>query len=145
VLTPTGETVTEIARDIPRTKRTPAEIAAIERRRQQAAERVRSERGQRGGSGPAVPMRPPSDELKPHVAIDGLRFDDTGRLWAKTMRGTESSTVFDVFAPDGKYLGEVTVPAAIGTFTVAGRWFAADVESTDGTPRVVLFEIENRR
>jgi hypothetical protein len=141
LLSPTGEAVTEIARDIPRLKRTAAEIAAIERRRQQAAERVRSERGQRGGSGPAVPIRPPSDELKPHVSIDGLRFDDAGRLWAKTMRGNETSTVFDLFAPDGKYLGEVTVPAAIGTYSLAGRWFAADVESEDGTPRVALFEI----
>lgn len=141
LLAPTGETETEIARDIPRVKRTAAEIAAIERRRQQAADRVRSERGQRGGSGPAVPIRPPSDELKPHVWIDGLRFDDAGRLWAKTMRGNENSTVFDIFARDGRYLGEVAVPAAIGTFTLAGRWFAADVEADDGTPRVVLFEI----
>lgn len=141
LLSPTGETASEIARDIPRMKRTPAEIAALERRRQQAASRAQSERGQRGGSGPAIPIRPPSDELKPHVLIDGLRFDDAGRLWAKTARGNENSTVFDVFAPDGKYLGEVTVPATVGTFSLAGRWFAADVESEDGTPRVVLFEI----
>ena len=141
IISPTGETVSEIARDIPRMKRTPAEIAAVERRRQQAAERVRSERGQRGASGGGPPIRPPSDEFKAHVFIDGLRFDDTGRLWAKTMRGNESSTVFDLFAVDGKYLGEVTVPATIGAFSLAGRWMAADVESSDGTPRVVLFEI----
>jgi hypothetical protein len=141
VLSPAGETVTEIVRDIPRIKRTAAEIAAVERRRQAAADRVRSERGQRLGSGPAVPIRPPSDELKPHVAIDGLRFDDSGRLWARTMRGNESSTVFDLFAPDGKYLGEVMVPVVIGTFSIAGRWFVADVESADGTPRVAFWEI----
>ena len=141
VLSPAGETVTEIVRDIPRVKRTPAEIAAVARRRQAAADRVRSERGAGRGSGPAVPIRPPSDELKPHVYIDGLRFDDTGRLWARTMRGNESSTVFDLFAPDGKYLGEVTVPAFIGAFSLAGRWLVADVESDDGTPRVVFWEV----
>jgi hypothetical protein len=141
LLSPAGETVTEIVRDIPRIKRTPAEVAAVERRRQAAADRVRSERGQRGGSGPAVPIRPPSDELKAHVSIDGLRFDDAGRLWARTMRGNESSTVFDLFASDGKYLGEVTVPAVIGTFSIAGRWFVADSESGDGTPRVVFWEL----
>ena len=141
LLSPTGETVSEILRDIPRIKRTPAEIAAVERRRQAAADRVRSERGQRGGSGPAVPIRPPSDELKPHVSIDGLRFDDSGRLWARTMRGNESSTVFDLFAPDGKYLGEVMVPAVIGAFSIAGRWFVGDVEADDGTPRVAFWEI----
>ena len=140
LLSPAGETVTEIVRDIPRLKRTPAEIAAVEKRRQAATDRVRSERGQRG-SVPAVPIRPPSDELKPHVTIDGLRYDDSGRLWARTMRGNESSTVFDLFAPDGKYLGEVMVPAVIGTFSIAGRWFVADVESDDGTPRVRFWEI----
>ena len=142
LLSPTGETITEIARDIPRIKRTPAEIAALERRAEAAAGRVRSELGQRGGSSSAgSPIRSSSYDLKPHVSIDGLRFDDTGRLWAKTMRGNESSTVFDLFAADGKFLGEVSVPAAIGTYSVAGRWFAADVESADGTPRIVLFEI----
>ena len=141
LLSPAGATVAEIVRDIPRIKRTPAEIAAVERRRQAAADRVRTERGQRGGSGPAVPIRPPSDELKAHVSIDGLRFDDSGRLWARTMRGNESSTVFDLFASDGKYLGEVVVPEVIGTFSLAGRWFVGDVESADGTPRVLLWEV----
>ena len=141
VLSPTGETFSEIVRDIPRVQRTPAEIAAVEKRRQAAASRVSSERSQRGGSGPAVPIRPPSDELKPHISIDGLRFDDQGRLWARTMRGNESSTVFDVFGSDWKYLGEVRVPATIGAYSIAGRWFVADVESDDGTPRVAVFEI----
>jgi hypothetical protein len=141
LLAPSGETVTEIARDIPRVKRTPDEITAIERRRKAAADRVRGERAQRGGSGPAVPIRPPSDELKPHITIDGLRFDDSGRLWAKTMRGNERTTVFDLFAGDGKYLGEVTLPAAVGAYSIAGRWFVADTESDDGTPRITLFEI----
>jgi hypothetical protein len=139
LLSPGGQTVTEIVRDIPRARRSPAEIAAVERRRQAAADRMRSERGQsRGG---ASPIRPPSDELKPHVSIDGLRFDDAGRLWARTMRGNESSTVFDLFASDGKYLGEVVVPAAIGAFSIAGRWFVGDAESADGTPRVVVWEL----
>jgi hypothetical protein len=143
VLSPAGQTVLEITRDIPRVKRTPEEVAAVERRRQAAAARVRSERGVRGGSAP--PIRPPSDDFKAHIFIDGLRFDDAGRLWAKTMRGNESSTVFDLFAPDGKYLGEVKVPASMGAFSLAGRWLVADVESDDGTPRVVFWEINRVR
>jgi hypothetical protein len=35
----------------------------------------------------------------------------------------------------------VTVPAAVGAYSIAGRWFAGDVESDDGTPRITLFEI----
>ena len=141
VLSPTGQTIRELARDIPRLKRTPEEIEAIERRRQAATSRFRQERGQRGSSAPTPPIRPPSDELKPHITIDGLRFDDAGRLWARTMRGNERSTVFDLFAPDGRYLGEVTLPAYVGTFALAGRWLVTDSESPDGTPRIVFWEV----
>ena len=141
VLSPTGQTIRELTRDIPRLKRTPEEIAAMERRRQAATTRFRDERAQRGGSAPVVPIRPPSDELKPHISIDGVRFDDSGRLWARTMRGNESTTVFDLFAPDGSYLGEVTVPAFVGAFSLAGRWLVTDSESPDGTPRIVVWEV----
>lgn len=141
VLSASGQTIREVTREIPRLKRTPEEIAAMERRRQAAASRLRDERGQRGGSAPVLPIRPPSDELKPHIAIDGIRFDDAGRLWARTMRGNESTTVFDLFSPDGRYLGEVNVPAFIGAFALAGRWLVADVESPDGTPRIVFWEV----
>ena len=138
-LSATGETLGEIRRDIPRVKRTEAEIAAIERRRQAAAARLNTERSRSGGSAPV--LRPPTADLKPHLAIDGLRFDDAGRLWARTMRGNEQSTVFDVFAADGRYLGEVVIPAAVGAFALGGRWLVADVESPDGTPRVTLWEV----
>lgn len=141
VLSPQGATVRELSRDVPRVKRTPEEIAARERRRQASASRVRAEMGSRGGSASVLPVSPSSEELRPHVFIDGLRFDDGGRLWVKTMRGNERTTVFDLFAPDGNYLGDVTLPAAVGTFALAGRWLVTDVESEDGTPRVVLWEV----
>jgi hypothetical protein len=134
-----GRLTGEMTRDIPRVKRTAGEIAAIERRRAASREKMASERGRSGGSPPL--LRPRADELKPHVAINGLRYDDTGRLWVKTMRGNESSTVFDLFASDGRYLGELTVPAAIGTFSIAGRWFVADFESDDGTPRIGIWQL----
>ena len=139
-LSPSGTALGEIVRDIPRLKRTPEEIEAVERRRKAAADRVASERGRTGGRG-APPIRPPSDEFKPHIAIDGLRFDDTGRLWVRTMRGNEHSTVFDLFRADGGYLGELTVPAAIGSFSLAGRWLATTAESDDGVPRIVIWEV----
>ena len=134
-----GQVVGELVRDIARVKRTPAELAAMERRQTASRERMNTERGRSGASPPV--FRPPADDLKPHVAINGLRYDDSGRLWAKTMRGNESSTVFDLFAADGRYLGEVRIPAAIGTFSIAGRWFVADVESEDGTPRIGIWQL----
>jgi hypothetical protein len=58
---------------------------------------------ERGRSGASLPLiRPTGSELKPHIAINGLRFDDAGRLWARTMRGNESLTIFDLFAADGR-------------------------------------------
>jgi hypothetical protein len=138
-LSPSGSVLGEIVREVPRVKRTPEEIEAMERRRKAAADRVASERGRTGGR--SAPIRPPSDDFKPHIAIDGLRYDDTGRLWVRTMRGNENSTVFDLFGADGRYLGELTVPAAIGSFSLAGRWLAATTESDDGVPRIVLWEV----
>jgi hypothetical protein len=79
--------------------------------------------------------------MRSFTTVALLAADDAGRLWARTMRGTESSTVFDVFATDGKFIGEVTLPAAAGAFAIAGRWFVADVESADGTPRIGVWEI----
>jgi hypothetical protein len=127
LMSPSGQTMGEVVRDIPRARRTPAEVEAIERRRQQSAIRMRSERSLGRGSPPL--MRPSSTDLKPHFSIDGLRYDDSGRLWVKTMRGNESSTVLDVFAPDGKYLGEVRVPVSMGVFSLAGRWLVAAASS----------------
>jgi hypothetical protein len=135
-----------ITRDIPRVRRTAAELEALERRRreagQRAAERLAAS-GRGGGRGvsPPVLQRSGTDELKPHVSIDGLRYDDSGTLWVKTMRGGDGVTIFDLFAPDGQFLGEITVPARLGAFSLAGRWLAADVESDDGTPVVTLWEI----
>ncbi len=141
LLSATGAPLGEIVRDIPRVRRTAEEMAAIERRRAAASARLGRERGMRGGSAPVLPIRAPSDELKPHLAIDGLRYDDSGRLWAKTLRGGATSTVFDLFAPGGRYLGPVTIPVLVGAFTLGGRWLVADVEADDGSPRVVVWEV----
>ena len=87
-------------------------------------------------------MRPSgTPDLKPHAAIDGLRFDDTGRLWVRTMRGDHTRTILDVFSPSGSYLGEVVVPFPMGAFSLAGRRLAADVEADDGTRRVMIWEV----
>ena len=140
LISPDGQVAGEIRRDIARVRMTPEEMAARDRRRSAVREKLGAERGRSGSSGPLLSS--PADNLKPHVAINGLRFDDSGRLWTRTMRGNQSSTVFDLFAPDGRYLGEVTVPGAVGTFSIAGRWFVADVESEDGTPRIAIWHLQ---
>lgn len=127
-------------RDIARVARTPDEVSALNRLRQKGRGLADAEASRGRGSPP--PMRTAgTDDLKPHLAIDGLRFDDSGRLWVRTMRGDHTRTVLDVFAPDGAFLGEVVVPHAMATFSLGGRWLAGDVESEDGTRRVMVWEV----
>ena len=54
--------------------------------------------------------------------FDGdLRFDASGRLWVRTPRGNFSGrTVFDVFAPDLTYLGEVTIAEVLTYWHIGG-------------------------
>jgi hypothetical protein len=135
-----GKVIGEWRRDIERVRRTPDEVAALERVRQRAAERAGAEAGR--GRGGAPPLRSSgTEDLKPHAAIDGLRFDDTGRLWVRTMRGDHTRTILDVFSPSGSWLGEVVVLFPMGAFSLAGRWLAADVEADDGTRRVMIWEV----
>jgi sugar lactone lactonase YvrE len=124
--------------------RTPDEIAALERIRQKSRGQAATEAGMARGRGALPPRTAGVAELKPHMAIDGLRFDDSGRLWVRTMRGDHSRTILDVFAPGGAFLGEVLVPHAMSAFSFGGRWLAADVEWEDGTRRVMVWEVAAR-
>lgn len=131
-------------RDIPRVARTPDEIAAQDRIRQKARGQAAAEASASRGRA-APPLRTAGvAELKPHLAIDGLRFDDSGRLWVRTMRGDQSRTILDVFASGGAFLGEVVVPHAMSTFSLGGKWLAADIEWEDGTRRVMVWEVSAR-
>ncbi|MGQ0647334.1 MAG: 6-bladed beta-propeller [Gemmatimonadaceae bacterium] len=141
-LSAAGKVLGTIIRDIQQVKRTDAEIAAMERRRRSIAARVRAERGGAAPKGPAPNLRVSGDpELKPHIAIDGLRYDAAARLWVRTLRGDGTVTVFDVFAPGGAYVGEVRVPGDVGAVSFAGRLMAAATVSDDGFPSVVVYEV----
>lgn len=138
---PDGSVRTTLTRDIPRVPRSAEEIAALERIRERAAARVSAERGRSGSLGGAASRRP-VNELKPHLTINGLQFDDAGRLWAATPRGDHTLTVFDVFAAEGRFLGEVRIPGVVRTFALAGRWLLVATEAEDGYPVVRLYSID---
>jgi YD repeat-containing protein len=70
-----------------------------------------------------------------------LRYDDAGRLRVRTMRGTGRTTVFDVFAPNASYVGEVTLPLPIEAYSPAGSYLATAGERADGVPVVVLWTV----
>lgn len=96
-----------------------------------------------GHEGKATPPAiPPAERgLKGHITVDGLRYDDGGRLWVHTMRGDETKTVFDVFSPSGGFSGEVTVPMRVSGFGLGGNLLVTAGENEDGVPVVVVWSI----
>ena len=139
---PTGQPLPAIGRDIPRPRRTPDEITAMKGRMAMVggAAKAAQESKSSGGSKSLL-----SDDdrfrFKPHAGTDALRYDDAGRLWVRTTRGSDKSTVFDVFSPSGTFVGEVTVPIRVDAYSLAGSYMATATERDDGTPIVVLWTL----
>jgi hypothetical protein len=131
-----------LVRNVPRPRRTPEEIAGMKQRMGMvgATAKAAQEQKQSGGSKPLL-ADDDRFQLKPHASTDALRYDDSGRLWVRTMRGTASTTVFDVFAAGGSYLGEITLPMKVDAYSLAGSYLATATERADGTPVVVLWTV----
>ncbi len=141
----TGLRMQDITRTIDRVRRTPNEEEALRSRisRQMGAVRAAAEAssGKSGSSAPA-PVRKMDLSLKPHLAVDGLRFDGAGRLWARTLRGDDTKTIFDVFAPSGDLLGSVTLEGVVYNFAFAGKWIVTTGEDSDGVPQVTRWTVK---
>ena len=140
-LGPDAKPMSDIVRDIPRQKRTEAEMKEL-------ADRLSAGPARRGAEA-SVSRAPASGgssltdfTMKPFFPLDGLRYDDTGRLWVLTTRGAEQQTVFDIFAPAGGFLGSLSLPAHVGTFALAGTYLVTGGEDADGIPRVTLWRVK---
>ena len=133
-----GRAMGEIVRDIPPVRRTEEEMKEL-------AARLGSGPGRRAAEGGAAVSagapRGVDMSLKPHVKLDGLRFDDSGRLWVLTMRGVGQQSIFDVFSPNGAFIGSVTLPTRVNTFSLAGQYLVTGGEDTDDIPRVTLWRV----
>ena len=136
----TGKQLADVTRDIPRPKRTPEELAEVEKRiGSMGVAKAAAEGKQSNGPKPLMPAS--RYEFKSHAATDGLRYDDAGRLWVRTLRGAAKTTVFDIFAASGAYVGELTLPIAAESFSLAGSYLATATERADGIPLVVLWTV----
>lgn len=80
------------------------------------------------------------DPLRVHFRGRGLRFDERGRLWVRTERGS-GSTVFDLFDPGGEYLGETTLPGRIDAFALGDEHLAVEVLGDLDVPSVQLWRV----
>ncbi|HUQ84421.1 MAG TPA: hypothetical protein VM076_24925 [Gemmatimonadaceae bacterium] len=137
-----GAALPEIVRDIPRPHMSAEEIAATQQRMGMVGgtAKASSEQTQSGGSKSVLPPARRLD-LRPHVSADGLRYDDAGRLWVRTQRAVGRTTVFDIFGANGAFVGELTVPAKVESFALAGSYLATAGEREDGVPVVVLWSV----
>lgn len=133
----TGNRTADITRDVARLKRTPAELEAEEARLARAASRMEAMRRAEGGS--AATVRVP--ELKQHFLSDALVYDARGRLWVRTERGSRDDVVFDVFAPDRRYLGEVRAPGRMRNFAIGQDLLAGVVYDADEAQYVQVCRI----
>lgn len=138
-----GKVVGKITRSLERPRRSSVEEADYRQRLNRTMELMSAERKTTGGSGGLTrPVIPAAERgLKPHIAVDGLRYDGENRLWVRTMRGDEARTVFDVFSDGGVFVGSVTIPHPVTSYSVSGAWLAAAVENADGVPVVKLWAL----
>jgi hypothetical protein len=140
-----GTWLSELVRDIPRVARTPEEQADLDRQLKRVGSMAAAEKGQSKAPRPLVGTNPADLTLKPHFSFSGLRYDDGGRLWILTNRGTGSESVFDLFSPQGGFVGALRVPAGVNTYAVRGSFLVTAGERDDGTPVVTLWSVQPSR
>ena len=142
-LSASGHALPPITRDVPRPRRTPEEMAASRDRMRitGGAQKASQEKAQPGASRSVLPAPDPL-EFRLHASTDGIRYDDTGRLWVKTMRAIGQTTIFDVFSPTGQYVGEVVIPVGVQSYALAGPYLATAGERADGVPVATLWTVK---
>jgi hypothetical protein len=140
-LKPDLTSIADIRRDVARVKRTAAEEAELQQRiGSRGKEMSAAERKKQKSAVSVLPAGSPTT-LKPHFTIDALRADDRNRLWVRTMRGGQRTTLFDLFAADGSLTGTLTLPHEVSAWAASYGKFVAATENDDGVPQVVVFAV----
>jgi hypothetical protein len=134
-----GRTLGDIVRDIPRPRKSPAELAAERERFERLRTRATGKAAAEAGSGNVRPFTPKPEHN--HFNLNALAFDDTGRLWVRTQRGGLEQTIFDIFDVTGTYVGEVRVPRRVGTFAVHDGVMAGEVTDENDVMFVEVWRV----
>lgn len=81
-------------------------------------------------------------------AFVSIRTDDQGWLWVRpSLPAAEKNAAFDVFDPEGRYQGRVSLPVQHDDqwpLVIRGGHIYAVVVSQEGVPQIVRFRIEGR-
>ncbi len=91
--------------------------------------------------GDAEPDRTPNARrTKP--AHGALFVDDEDRTWVRGVPPADEAPFWDVFGADGRFLGQVTLPDAVGFLPpVLKRGRMAVASQTSGFPMVIVYEL----
>lgn len=86
----------------------------------------------------------PYPEVLP--AYGRVLVGDDGHLWVQQAEGTSlaglgGSRTWSVFAPDGAWLGDVTMPEGITVQAIGAGWVVAQKDDADGAPHVLLYDL----
>lgn len=129
---PSGTLQAEFGRDISRPKMTSRGV------------RARASFARQAGT------EPDDDDTTGHFGGSPFNFDGQGRLWVQTKRWSESGddrqiAIFDVFAPDDSFLGEVRVDVPLSVSesltVIRGRHLVGVFLAEDGEARVGVWRI----
>lgn len=85
---------------------------------------------------------------KTKPAFQSIRFDDRGYAWVRPSQPAGvKETAFDVFEPEGRYLGRVSIPAELFDMVpvvIRGGALYTVVLSDMGIPQVVRYRLDGR-
>jgi hypothetical protein len=132
---PSGTPQAEFGRDVPRPKMTDAEA------------RQRASFARQAGA------EPDDADTTGHFGASPFNFDRQGRLWVQTKRWSERGddrriAIFDVFAPDDSFLGEVRIDVPLSTSesrtVIRGDRLVGVYLAEDGEARVGIWHIVDR-
>jgi hypothetical protein len=87
----------------------------------------------------------PDDVPTTEPSFSQLLVDDRGNTWVQAALGADS-TRFDVFGPDGRWLGPVVVPIPVSPYAplvIKGGAMYLATEDADGFPEVRRWAIQD--
>jgi hypothetical protein len=96
------------------------EVKPVVLTREQIAERKQQYQQMMDRVGKTGMMPKIDDTPQPFLQSFGSAVDGANRLWVITGRGTPTSTVVDVFAESGAFVGTVNFPYSFATFAIRG-------------------------
>lgn len=92
--------------------------------------------------GRSVPISPSAVSAeRNYFENSAIRYDERGRLWVRTERAPSGRTIFDVFTPNGTFLGEVVVTAAVREFALGAGVLTGVVRDELEIQRIAVWQI----